>query len=86
MNPIALVQATDMTRRALRGSGARDAIESDAPRRARRRRRERREGDAVAAPRPAAAPPPVLTANLVEAQSGSDQCSIVAARRNPARA
>jgi hypothetical protein len=86
MNPIALIQATDMTRRGLRGSGPDDAVAGDAERRTRRPRRRRRPSATDAAPRPVAVPAPVVTANLIEAQSGSDQCSMVAARRNPARA
>jgi hypothetical protein len=64
MAPIALIAATDATRRAVRGAGPGDAV----PERPRRRIRRPKAG------RPA------------PAQSGSDQCNIVAVPRKPARA
>jgi hypothetical protein len=66
MAPIALIAATDATRRAVRGAGPDDAVPE------RPRRRTRRPRFAPARPAPA--------------QSGSDQCNIVAVPRNPARA
>jgi hypothetical protein len=64
MDPIALIAATDATRRAVRGAGPDDAAPERPRRRPRRAKRDR--------PAPA--------------QSGSDQCSIVAVPRKPARA
>jgi hypothetical protein len=76
MHPIVSIQATEMTRRAVRGSGPGEAVADRA------RRRSPRGARAGRAPRP------VATINLVEAggQAGSDQCGIAAPRRKPARA
>jgi hypothetical protein len=72
MHPIAFIQATETIRRGVRGSGPGDAVAERPGRRPART--------------PAQPAAPAVTVNLVSAQSGSDQCSIVAARRNPARA
>ena len=65
IDPIALIQSNDMTRRALRGSGPDGAAVPERPRSRATRRR---------------------LAERAAAQAGSDQCSIVAAHRKPARA
>lgn len=87
--PIALVQSTDLMRRSVRASGAagtaRDGVDGfDGADRA----------DRAAPPRRAAGERGGLMALLrrrpgprvAAAQSGSDQCSMVAAPRKPARA
>ena len=90
--PIALVQSTDLMRRSVRASGAagtaRDGVDGfDGADRADR-------ADRAAPPRRAAGERGGLMALLrrrpgprvAAAQSGSDQCSMVAAPRKPARA
>jgi hypothetical protein len=67
MAPIAFMNATDATRRAVRGAGPDDAAVPERPRRR------------LAAPRSGPSRP-------AAAQSGSDQCNIVAVPRKPARA
>ena len=64
--PIAMIAATDATRRSVRGAGP----DATVPERPRRRTALR----------------PFAPARPSAAQSGSDQCSIVAVPRNPARA
>ena len=64
MHPIASIQATEMTRRAVRGSGPGDAVPPRAPRRA-RRAAERRSQPAPA-PVAARAAGPVRTVNVLD--------------------
>jgi hypothetical protein len=64
MHPIASIQATETTRRAVRGSGPGDAI----PERSRRRasRAAQRRPDRAPAPAPARAGAPVRTVNVLD--------------------
>jgi hypothetical protein len=66
IGPIALIHATDLTRRAVRGAGPDGAATPERPRSRTTHLR--------------------LAQRSAAAQSGSDQCRIVAAPRKPARA
>jgi hypothetical protein len=69
MHPIAMIQATEMTRRAVRGSGPSDARSDRAPRRARpvRRANLTRPAAAPSAAGAACGAAPVRTVNVVDA-------------------
>jgi len=65
MHPIASIQATEMTRRAIRGSGPGDAVPQRATRRA--RRAAERRSQPTPTPVAARAGGPVRTVNVLDA-------------------